>query len=121
MSHSFMAWPVWCLHSLCFVWTLAKSVFLCEFFSYSVSFPQPQFLVSTSTEKCGMLDSFIRGRRLMRRRNKNTCIFVPNDAMWRFHDQASINCLVARCQKHCWSVPHPFSHTVSVHKISSRS
>ena len=54
-------------------------------------------------EKCGTLDFRLCGCRL-----KNRRIFAPNGAMWSFHNQISINFLVARCQKHCWST---FSHS----------
>ena len=53
--------------------------------------------------------------------NKNRCFFGQIGAIKRFLDQISINYLIAKCRKYCWGTPRPFSHTVSVHKISSWS
>ena len=49
--------------------------------------------------------------------NKNRRIFAPNGAMWSFHNQISINFLVARCRKHCWSASRAFSHSFCPHNF----
>ena len=62
--------------------------------------------------KCGTLDFRLRGRRLTRiYANKNRRLFAPNGTMWSFHNQISINILVTRCRKHCWSASRAFSYS----------
>ena len=67
--------------------------------------------VNMGEKKCGTLDFRLRGRRLTRMyTQKNRCIFAPNGTMWSFHNQISINILVTRWRKHCWSAPRVFSY-----------